>query len=958
MRKLLFIASLLFTSALAKAQIFGGTPPQQKWKQINTDTARIIFAPGMEERASRVASIVHYMAQQQPVSLGNQLKKINIVLQNQTTVANGYAGLGPFRSEFFMTPEPNSFAQGSIKWEDQLATHEYRHVQQFNNFNNGASKLMKALFGEEGYSLAINAAVPDWFFEGDAVYSETVLSNQGRGRLPNFLNAYPALWMADKKYSWMKLRNGSLKDYVPSHYNLGYLLVNYGRKKYGDDFWTKVTKDASAFKGLFYPFQTAVKKYAGVGYKTFYTEAFDFYKKMNSEIQLNGASSRNTAGFRNAQQPKPNQGTEAGSQNIFKINKNYVTNHRFPYVMEDSSLLYLKSSYRHRPGFYIKDKSGEHLLRVKDVSIDEQYSYRNGKIVYAAYENDARWGWRDYSVIKLLDVQTKQQRAVTTKSKYFTPDISDDGKKIAAVQIAENGKSEIHILDAANGEVLKKIESAEISFFTDPKFVNDNLLVTAVRLNDGRMALASAEISTGNTKRLTPPSYNVLGYPSIKNDVVYFTASYWGNDDVYALKLVDGKIYKITNGPLGNYFVNAGNDKVTWSSFTSEGYQLMQLNEKDIVWQEVSTASTEKLEEKMALAKSGAVSDILVNKLPQRNFAAGDYKKGTKLLNLHSWRPNYEDPIFTFSVFGQNVLNTLQTELYYTYNQNEKTNGAGFNTTFGGWFPHVTAGTEYTFNREAAVGSRLHQWNQLDSRIGLSIPLNKTKGQAFRNFSISSFYVLRNEFNKGFYKDSIGNTSFSYLSNSISFGQQVQRAVQHIFPRLGYNLSASYRHAISKYDAQQFNGSATLYLPGAVANHSLVLNGQWQERDTLGQVSFGNRFAYSRGYTGRNFSRMWKLSANYHFPLWHPDFGVANILYIQRIRANAFYDFTKVYSRDKTITRDQRSAGGEIYFDTKWWNQYPLTFGIRISQLLDQDQFNGFKGTIFEFVLPVSIFPN
>ncbi len=154
------------------------------------------------------------------------------------------------------------------------------------------------------------------------------------------------------------------------------------------------------------------------------------------------------------------------------------------------SLLYLKSSYRHRPGFYIKDKSGEHLLRVKDISIDEQYSYRNGKIVYAAYENDARWGWRDYSVIKLLDVQTKQQRAVTTKSKYFTPDISDDGKKIAAVQIAENGKSEIHILDAANSEVLKKIESAEINLFTDPKFVNDDLLVTAVRLNDGKMALA------------------------------------------------------------------------------------------------------------------------------------------------------------------------------------------------------------------------------------------------------------------------------------------------------------------------------------------------------------------------------------------------------------------------------------------------------------------------------------
>src|SRR5260221_5939575 len=88
----------------------------------------------------------------------------------------------------------------------------------------------------------------------------------------------------------MKLRNGSLKDYVPNHYYLGYLLVNYGREKYGADFWTKVTQNASAYKGLFYPFQKAVKKYAGINYTSFYKDAFAYYKKLNSDTQLNGAS--------------------------------------------------------------------------------------------------------------------------------------------------------------------------------------------------------------------------------------------------------------------------------------------------------------------------------------------------------------------------------------------------------------------------------------------------------------------------------------------------------------------------------------------------------------------------------------------------------------------------------------------------------------------------------------------
>ncbi len=953
MRKLIIATSFLLLSAIASAQIFGGTPPNQKWKQINTDTARIIFAPGQEERANRVAAIVHYMAARQPISLGSQLKKISIVLQHQTTIANGYVGLGPFRSEFFMTADPNNFAQGSLAWEDQLATHEYRHVQQFNNFNNGLSKLMKTLFGEEGYSLAINAAVPDWFFEGDAVYSETVLSKQGRGRLPQFLNTYPSLWMNNKNYSWMKLRNGSLKDYVPSHYNLGYLLVNYGHKKYGNDFWTKVTKDASAYKGLIYPFQAAIKRHAGINYKNFYTDAFAYYKELGRDTAL----TEQIMQLKGASQQKPNQGTEAGYQTVFRTNKKYVTNYYFPYMTTDSSLIYQKNSYRQRPGFYIKDKSGEHLLRNRDISIDEQFSYRNGKVVYAAYENDARWGFRDYSVIKLFDVQTKQQRTVTNKTKYFTPDISEDGKMIVAVQNAADGKSEIHILSAEDGQVVKKIQSTDVKLYTDPKFITDSLLITAVRLSDGKMALAYADITTGATRRATTPSFNVVGYPVVNNNTVYFTASYNGNDDIYALRMGDEKLFKITNGPLGNYFVNASGSKITWSQFTSEGYQLAQMEKKNIQWQEVPTQKTEILVEKNIVAKSDSINDILT-KLPYRNFAVADYKKSTKLLNFHSWRPYYEDPVFTFTLYGQNILNTLQTELYYIYNQNDKTSGTGFNTIFGGSFPYISAGTEYTFNREEVLSSKPRKWGQLDSRIGLNIPLSKVKGQYFQNFNISSFYVLRNEFNKGFFKDSLGNTSISYLSHAVSFSQQVQRAVQHIYPRLGYSFSAAYRHAIGKYTAEQFNGGATVYLPGAISNHHLVLTAQWQERDTVGQLSFSNRFAYARGYTGRNFSRMWRMSLNYHFPLWHVDKGVANILYIQRIRANAFYDFAKVYSRDKTQNRNQRSAGGEVYFDTKWWNQYPLTFGIRVSRLLDDDQFNGFKGNVFEFVLPISIFPN
>ncbi|MEI9946393.1 MAG: hypothetical protein WDN26_19505 [Chitinophagaceae bacterium] len=72
-------------------------------------------------------------------------------------------------------------------------------------------------------------------------------------------------------------------------------------------------------------------------------------------------------------------------------------------------------------------------------------------------------------------------------------------------------------------------------------------------------------------------------------------------------------------------------------------------------------------------------------------------------------------------------------------------------------------------------------------------------------------------------------------------------------------------------------------------------------------------------------------------PLLIPDWGFGNILYLQRIRGNIFYDMQRLYSNKKDNSLDLHSFGGELYVDTKWWNQYPLTFGFRVSHLLDDD---------------------
>ncbi len=918
------------------AQQFGGNPPGIKWNQINTDTVRVIFPVGLDSQAQRVASVIHFLAANN-TGLGNSVRKVDIVLQNQTTVTNGYVGLGPFRSEFFLTPSPNNFDLGTISWPDALAIHEYRHVQQFNNFHKGLSNVLYHLFGEEGYSLGINASIPDWFYEGDAVYNETVHTQQGRGRIPYFTNQYRSLWASGKNYSWMKMRNGSLKDFIPSHYHLGFLLVNYGYEKYGSDFWKKVTSDAASYKGLFYPFQQAIKRHAGIDYKKFRDEALAFYKN------------------------KPESTNVPDEQVITPLTKSHVSNYIHPYQLGNDTLLYLKSTFRKIPSFYIRENGKEKKIRTKDISLDEHYSYKNGKIIYAAFEPDARWGWRDYGVIRILDIHSGKQVSLKSKTKYFTPDISEDGSKIVAVNFSPNGKSEIHVLNAQDGSIIQTLRSQEINFFTDPKFINDNSIVTIVRLNDGRSALAWADIITGAIERLTPPSYNVLGLPSVNKNRVYYTASYFGNDDVFAYDLQSKKIYKITDGTLGRYFVNAEDDKLVYSHFTADGYQLVEKRITDLTMNEVNPMSIQETGG-ILVAKAADYSDRQLNNVAQRDFPVKKYSKGTGLFNFHSWRPDYEDPLFTFSVYGENVLNTLQSELFYLYNENEKTSAAGINLNYGALFPVISAGTEFTFDRRGIVSSVLRQWNQLDSRIGLNIPLNFTSGRNYRFLNFGSSYVLRNEFNRGPNKNLFQEFNFSYLSHFITFNQQVQRARQHILPRYGYNFNVQHRHAITTLDGYQLAGIGGLYLPGILSNHNLNITGAFQQRDTL-RALFSTRIANARGYADyyrtTAGSRMWRLSANYHLPLLVPDWGFGNILYIQRLRSNLFYDFQRLYSNSKLNTADFRSTGVEFFADTRWWNQYNLTFGLRVNYILDDDPIGGrgAKSSWIEFILPGNIIP-
>jgi hypothetical protein len=915
------------------AQNFGGNPGNIRWRQVNTRAVKIIFPQGMDSTANRVAIVTELLSKKYKGTLGERQRKISIVLQPNNTLSNAYVGLGPWRSEFYLTAPQNPFELGSQRWADNLAIHEFRHVEQYSNFNVGLSKFMGVLLGQQGQAFANAVSVPDWFFEGDAVWNETVFSRQGRGRLPEFFNGYKSLMAQGRKYSYMKLRNGSFKNFVPSHYDLGYLLVAYGREKYGDSIWLQITQDAARFKELFYPLQSAVKRHTGVTYNSFVQSALNYYQTQWSE----DTASNNATHF------------------ITPDNGRNLVNYKYAYPT-DSGVIALKTSNKRIPIFVkVQADGSEQKIAVKDIGYNDYFSYKNGRIIYTATRPDARWDNRDYCIIRLLDVNTKAVTTLSSKSKYFSPDISSDGNAIVAVKADPTQTCQLHLLDS-DGAIVKEWTADSTLFYSHPKFTTDNKkVIVAARQLNGFMGWMEWNILTNESRWLLQPENRMIGLPIIEGDVLYFTGTAGTTDGLFALDLIHARppeLVSTYNTGIYQGFVKNGN--IIGSTFTADGYRLAVFSKSDLSNKWV-------ISEKALLANLYVPNTIAgkedVLEIATKQYPSSKYRKSFKLFNFHSWQPEISESDYSFAILGENVLSTLYSKAYYTYNTNEKTSSVGISEIFGGWYVQPYINASYTWNRPVSYNAdTTFYYNQSQAGIGLQLPLNLSFGKEYRYLTLSASANTQNVRWTGLGKGLLRNSDFNYWNARLSYSSQIQQAAQHIYPHFAYSLLADYRSAINKYTGHQVLLSGYLYLPGLLPSHSLVLSAAYQGRDTMQQVSFSNSFPFSRGYNSINYPRMYRFGANYHFPLIYPDWGFGQILYFRRIRANVFYDYTSGKSLRTGNRFPFSTVGSEVYFDTKWWNQLPVTFGFRYSRLLDKytsmPQLNQ-----WEFILPINLLP-
>lgn len=907
MRKILLLGFffsffLIFTS---KAQYFGGFSSDIIWQQIETPNLRLIFPVGMEQTATRVANEIEFFIHSEQSKNPIRLRKVNIVLNNQGVVSNGYVTAMPYHSMFFTQEPQNANYLGTQDWLTGLSVHEFRHVWQLNQMRGSWGKAFTILWGDEGWSMFTNLIFPDWYFEGDAVLNETKYTSSGRGRLPYFSKLQRAIALDSVEPSYKLVRNGSYKVNLPNHYEYGYNLLAYGEKKYGETFWQNVVKKASNLKGLTYSFSKSIKAYSGMSASVFYDSMQqDYAKYVREKAKLRDVSSSKKL---------------TNSVNI-------TTNYTQPVFETDSTLLMLKNSFEELTSLYrlnILTGEEEKLTDIGDLE-EPYFSYSNNVVVWAEDMHDSRRWNTEYSILSRYNVKTGELIKFPLGTRYFSPSINPrNANEAVVVSNTVNQSYSIKVISLRDGSTIlapKALDFKPGEAINSPIYTEDGENIVYILKQKSKLAFFEYNLKTDQTTQLTPFTANAITSPTVRNGKVYFSATFEEQDDIYVLDLNTKEITKIVNSRVGAYQPTVSQNKETlvFSNYTRIGFDLQQidlhnLSPKLVHMQEPS--------ESEYYASTIYKNDTLrMDSIPKQNLVVSKYSQPSHLINIHSWGPTYStDEECGLELKSNNVLNDFGLAAGIYYSRPDDLTYTGVNVSYARFVPVFDF--KYLYVQDSRVNLDILE-------AGLSIPFDFSTPIYSKSLYLGGGLIRQN------YTSNSDEYDFQGVEGEAGYSMYKHPARLQVAPRKGFSLSMSFKDGWinNEYDTKEFLFRGTVFLPGIMKSHASSIQFDRKKQDVDGFFLDGMSYVRGLNRPGADFEQYDKLSLDYKFPLCYPDFGINGFFFLNRIRVNPFADFgTATFFEYNPL--DYQSLGVEIYFDINWFNVTPIPIMLRYAHV-------------------------
>lgn len=353
------------------------------------------------------------------------------------------------------------------------------------------------------------------------------------------------------------------------------------------------------------------------------------------------------------------------------------------------------------------------------------------------------------------------------------------------------------------------------------------------------------------------------------------------------------------------------------------------------------------------------------------------YNKAAHLFNFHSWLPFYadidevkSDPTAVspgLTLMSQNHLSTLVSTVGYEYSGGNHYLHTGIR--WKGWHPVIDAGMTWggdqVISRDTSANTELPEAGR-DIQLNLNVydQLWFAYGK-FRQMLMPAVYInYRNKYTfipaeNRFDRDLITVTGRLYFSNTF------RTAYRDINPRWGQVLDL--RLTGTPWDSEMYNNRsyarATLFFPGIIPNHSLVVRAGRENQAPVRKLIYRNSIPWPRGMKEDLIAeKLTSFSADYTMPLLYPDLTAGSLLYVKRIRGSLFYDLSvgegvNNYS-DRSFTpgvQQYSSMGSELLADF-YLLRFPfeLNAGVRAGYVPGENRYfvNGvFSVNIYGTVL-------
>lgn len=989
MKKFLCLPFFSFLLATALAQpVLENNRPSLSWYQINTPHFRILYLEGFETQAQRMAGTMELLYPKETQSLTSKPRKTSIVMQSRAAQSNAFVSVLPRRAEFFTMPSQDYNFIGNNDWLDMIATHELRHIVQYAHANQGISRLVYYLGGNYGLSAVGQLAVPQWFWEGDAVATETALTTTGRGKIPNFGLVFRTNLLEDRVFNYHKQYLRSYKHFITDEYVLGYHMVSYLRRKTDDPLiWDKIT--GRAWRSSIVPFtlSNAIRKETGM-------HITELYKTMAGDLQ---------------QMWKYADTITVNPSTLVSQRRNTAyTDYRFPQTLSDGSVVAMKSGIGDIEQLVRLDKGKEEKLAVPGILYETGMMSAGGtRVVWNEYRFDPRWRRNTATVIVAYDHATNKMWDITPpRSRYSGAALSPDGTMLVTLFSDHTYEHRLVLMNVDDGSIVKTLDNPANAFYSMFRWSEDGTAIVSLKLTDQGKSVVKIDPQQGTETELLPPSDQNLGYPLLTDRYLLYNAPVSGIDNIFAYDLTQQVTVQLTNARYGAYNAELSPDatRLYYNEQGRDGLNVVRIS--------FIPSDARRIRDKDMMTSLDPLAATLVEQegpqmtpdsVAQPSFPALPYSKWSGMFNPYTWGPYVDNSLAYVDVgfTSQDVLSTTRLSAGYRYDINEGTGEVHAGVSFQGWYPIINAGVYYGKRKDestlslSAADRRMvaFEWNETGITGGVSVPLLLTRSKYLTTLTVSNDvgYTLTNSFKskvtrngevilEGADRYVPANDTLYFLYDDITdYGQLISN-----------HFSVSYTHALKQsrrdfnpkfgqflnfesfstpfggdYQGWQWSAYGTLFFPGFFKHHSVYLYGGYQESLEsldLDVYTFRNRLFKPRGYGYPQNSKFTTLSGNYVFPLWYPDIAIGPVLNIQRVKLNLFYDYGEgegldyyynfesgnVYSVDNGAR--YISAGGELTFDVNFFRTLPqFELGLRASRIEANNFNNG--GWVYEFLI-------